>query len=219
RPDTPVFNVTKSAEERVGNVFVMRGKTQENVSEVVAGDIGAVAKLAETVTGDTLGSKASPIALPPLEFPAPVYSLAITPSSKADGQLKKQTGGRGQFARCSVELSPRKRGEGYEYEDAIVGGAIPNNFIPSVDKGIRKAMEAGPLAGYPFVDFKAKLYDGKYHTVDSSDIAFQLAAAQAFKDAAAAAGLVLLEPVMNLTVLIPDESVGDVMGDLPSRRQ
>ena len=291
RPDTSVFNVTRHADERIGNVFVMRGKNQENVSEMAAGDIGAVAKLAETITGDTLGTKASPIALPPLEFPAPVYSVAIAPkskgdedklstalqkieaedpsfhwvrnpdthqtvisgmgethlevivqrlhrhhvevetftpkvayretikgSAKADGQLKKQTGGRGQFARCSIELSPRKRGEGYEYEDAIVGGAVPNNFIPSVDKGIRKAMEAGPLAGYPFVDFKAKLYDGKYHQVDSSDIAFQLAGAQAFKDAAAAAGLVLLEPVMNLTVLIPDESVGDVMGDLSSRR-
>ena len=291
RPDSTVLNVTRKTDERVGNVFVMRGKTQENVSEIVAGDIGAVAKLADTVTGDTLGTKAAPIELKPLEFPAPVYSVAIAPKSKgdedklstalqkieaedpsfhwlrnpdthqtvmsgmgethlevivqrlhrhhvevdtftpkvayretikstakADGQLKKQTGGRGQFARCSVELSPRKRGEGYEFEDAIVGGAIPNNFIPSVDKGIRKAMEAGPLAGYPFVDFKAKLYDGKYHTVDSSDIAFQLAAGQAFKDAAAAAGLVLLEPVMNLTVLIPDESVGDVMGDLSSRR-
>jgi len=130
----------------------------------------------------------------------------------------KQSGGRGQFAKCSVEISPKPRGEGYEFEDAIVGGAVPNNFIPSVDKGIRKAMEAGPLAGYPFVDFKAKLFDGKYHSVDSSDMAFQLAGAHAFKDAAVAAGLCLLEPVGDLTVMIPDDHVGDIMGDLSSRR-
>jgi elongation factor G len=150
--------------------------------------------------------------------PKVAYRETIKGSAKADGQLKKQTGGKGQFARCSVELSRRGRSEGYEFEDAIVGGAIPNNFIPSVDKGIRKAMEQGPLAGYPFVDFKAKLYDGKYHDVDSSDIAFQIAAGHAFKDAATAAGLVLLEPIMDLTVLIPDENVGDIMGDLSGRR-
>jgi elongation factor G len=291
RPDSTLFNVSRGADERIGNVFTLRGKTQENVPEVPAGDIAAVAKLAETVTGDTLGTKGEPIAMPPLEFPEPVISLAIAPKSKGDedklstalqkiaaedpafrwqrnpethqtvisgmgeahldvvvqrlhrhhvevdtftpkvayretvrgkasaeGRHVKQSGGRGQYAKCTVEISAKPRGEGYEYEDAIVGGSIPNNFIPSVDKGIRKAMEVGPLAGYPFVDFKAKLFDGKYHPVDSSDIAFQLAGAHAFKEAAQAAGLVLLEPVMDLTVLIPDESVGDIMGDLSSRR-
>jgi elongation factor G len=291
RPDSQIHNVTRGADERIGHIFTLRGKAQENATEIAAGDIGAVAKLAETVTGDTFGNKKDAIAVPPIEFPEPVLTLAIAPKSKgdedklstalakivaedpsfhwernpdthqtvikgmgethldvvvqrlhrhhvevvtftpkvayretikgtakADGQLKKQTGGKGQFARCSIELSRKGRDEGYEFEDAIVGGAIPNNFIPSVDKGIRKAMEQGPLAGYPFVDFKAKLYDGKYHDVDSSDIAFQIAAAHAFKDAATAAGLVLLEPVMDLTVLIPDENVGDIMGDLSSRR-
>ncbi|HEX9774985.1 MAG TPA: elongation factor G [Actinomycetota bacterium] len=291
RPDATVTNVGKKADERIGNVLAIRGKEQEPVPEVPAGDIAAVAKLSETTTWDTLGDKGSAIELPRLELPPPVYSLAIAPKSKgdedklssglqriaaedptfrwernpdtkqtvisgmgdthlevvirrlarhhvevesftpkvpyretirgtgkADGQLKKQTGGRGQFARCSIEMSPRPRGEGYEFEDAIVGGSIPNNFIPSVDKGVRKAMEEGPLAGYPFVDFKVKLYDGKYHDVDSSDIAFQIAAGMAFKDAATAAGLVLLEPVGNLMVIIPDESVGDIMGDLSARR-
>ncbi len=291
KPDSTFYNVTRHVDERVGNVFTMRGKAQENVSEVPAGDIAAVAKLADTITGDTLGAKGDGLLLKPLEFPAPVYHLAIAPKSKgdedklstalnkvaaedpsfhwernpdthqtvisgmgdthleivvqrlhrhhvdvetfppkvayretirgvgkADGQLKKQTGGRGQFARCSIELSPRGRGEGYEFDDAIVGGAIPHNYIPSVDKGVQKAMEIGPLAGYPFVDVKCKLYDGKYHDVDSSDIAFQIAAGMAFKDAAAAAGLVLLEPIMDLNVLIPDESVGDIMGDLSGRR-
>lgn len=291
KPDTQVFNATKKADERFGSVFTMRGKTQENLPEVAAGDIGAVAKLSETVTGDTLATKGEPFVLPALEFPEPVFHLAIAPKTKGDedklstalakivaedpsfrwernpethqtvisgmgethleivvhrlhrqhvevetftpkvayretvrgvakaeGQLKKQSGGRGQFARCAIEISPKPRGEGYEFEDAIVGGAIPNNYIPSVDKGVRKASEEGPLAGYPFVDFKVKLYDGKYHDVDSSDIAFQIAGGQAFRDAAQQAGLVLLEPVMDLHVIIPDESVGDIMGDLSSRR-
>lgn len=291
RPDSTVHNVTRGVDERVGNVFTMRGKNQENVSEVPAGDVGAVAKLAETLTGDTLGTKADAIRVLPVEFPEPVFSLAIQPKSKGDedklstalhkiaaedpsfrwernpethqtvisgmgdahvdvivhrlkrhhvevdtftprvayretvrgkgtaeGRHVKQTGGRGQFAKCTIELSSLPRGSGYEFQDAIVGGAIPNNFIPSVDKGIRKAMEAGPLAGYLFVDAKAKLFDGKFHQVDSSDIAFQLAGGHAFKEAAAAAGLVLLEPIMDLHVITPDDTVGDVMGDLSSKR-
>lgn len=291
QPDSIVHNANRGNDERIGNVFTMRGKTQENLSEVPAGDIACVAKLAETITGDTLGTKGDGITMPPLEFPDPVYHLAIAPKSKgdedklstalhkveaedpsfhwernpqtnqtiisgmgdthldvivarlhrhhvdvetftpkvayretirssgrADGQLKKQSGGRGQFARCSIELSPQPRGAGYAFDNAIVGGSVPHNYIPSVDKGVQKAMESGPLAGYPFVDFRCKLYDGKYHDVDSSDIAFQIAAGMAFKDAAAAAGLVLLEPVMELNVLIPDESVGDIMGDLSGRR-
>jgi elongation factor G len=291
KPDSAVHNATKNTEERVGNVFVMRGKTQENVPEVFAGDIAAVAKLTETITGDTLTAKGDDSVLAPIEFPDPVLSLAIAPKSKGDedklstalqkivaedpsfrwernpdthqtvisgmgeahldvvvqrlhrhhvevetfapkvayretvrgkaaaeGRLVKQSGGRGQFAKCTVEISPRGRGEGYEFEDAIVGGAIPNNFIPSVDKGVRKSMESGPLAGYPFVDFKVKLIDGKYHSVDSNDMAFQLAGGMAFHESAEKAGLVLLEPVMTLTVITPDDTVGDIMGDLSSRR-
>jgi elongation factor G len=290
RPDGVVHNVGRGTDERIGQMLLLRGKDQSPVAEVGAGDIGAVAKLSATETGDTLGDKGGPL-MPPLEFPAPVYSLAISPKTKgdedklstglhkieaedptfrwernpdtkqtvisglgdthlevvvkrlarqhvevetftprvpyretvhgtgkADGQLKKQSGGRGQFARCSIEISPLPRGKGYEFENAIVGGAIPHNFIPSVDKGVQKAMEEGPLAGYPFVDFKVRLYDGKYHDVDSSDIAFQIAAGQAFKDAARAAGLALLEPIGNLAVTIPDDSVGDIMGDLSGRR-
>ncbi len=289
RPDSTLHNVSKDVDERVGQLLTMRGKEQEPVSEVPAGDIAAVAKLSETVTGDTLTAKGGPL-LPPVVSPEPVFSLAIAPKTKgdedklstglhkvaaedpafrwernpdtkqtvisgmgdthlevvvqrlarqhvevdtftpkvpyretirgtgrADGQLKKQTGGRGQFARCSIEMSPRGRGEGYEFEDAIVGGAIPNNYIPSVDKGVQKAAEEGPL-GYPFVDFTVKLYDGKYHDVDSSDIAFQIAAGMAFREAAQAAGLVLLEPIGDLAVIIPDDAVGDIMGDLSGRR-
>jgi elongation factor G len=291
KPDSTVFNPRTKTDERISTVFSLRGKTQDPLTEIAAGDIGAVGKLAETLTGDTLTTHADDIVVPPIHFPDPVFALAIEPKTKgdedklstalakviaedpsfhwernaethqtvisgmgethldvivqrlarnhvevttfpprvsyketirgtarADGQLKKQTGGRGQFARCSIEISPQPRGAGYEFEDAIVGGAIPHNFIPSVDKGVQKSMEAGPLAGYPFVDFKVKLYDGKYHDVDSSDIAFQIAAGMALKEAADKAGLVLLEPIGELTVIIPDESVGDIMGDLSSRR-
>lgn len=290
RPDATVTNVTRGAEERLGHLFTTKGKDHVDVSEVPAGDIAAVAKLSETVTGDTL-TAGDQINVPPLDFPEPVFHLAIAPKSKGDedklstalhrveaedpsfrwernpdthqtvisgmgeahldvivhrlgrhhvevetfspkvayretirgngtaeGRHVKQSGGRGQYAKCTIEISPLPRGSDYEFEDAIVGGAIPNQFIPSVDKGIRQAKDEGPLAGYKFVDFKVKLFDGKYHPVDSSDIAFQLAGAHAFKDAAASAGLVLLEPVMDLTVLIPDDAVGDVMGDLSARR-
>jgi len=130
----------------------------------------------------------------------------------------KQSGGRGQYAVCSLELSPLPRGKGFEFQDAIVGGAIPNNFIPSVEKGVRKTLDEGVIAGYPVVDVKAKLFDGKFHTVDSSDIAFQLAGGLAFRDAAREAGVVLLEPIMDLDVMVPDDSVGDIMGDLSSKR-
>jgi elongation factor G len=269
----------------------MRGKTQEQVPELVAGDIGAVAKLAETLTGDTIAAKNQPLVLDRIEFPDPLYMLAIAPKTKGDedkmstalhkleagdptfhwernpethqtvikgmgethldvmierlalhhvavgsfppkiayretvrgrasaqGKHVKQSGGRGQYAVCSLEVSPLPRGSGFEYQDAIVGGAIPNNFIPSVEKGVRKAMEEGAAAGYPVVDVKAKLFDGKFHSVDSSDIAFQMAGIHAFKDACQAAGIVILEPIMDLEALIPDDSTGDIMGDLSSKR-
>jgi elongation factor G len=291
KPDTTLFNATRNAEERIGQVFTMRGKTQEQMPEIAAGDIGAVAKLDHTFTGDTISSKNQPLILPPIEFPDPLYSLAIAPKTKGDedkmstalqklvagdptfqwernpethqtvirgmgethlavmierlaqhhvaveafppkiayretvrgkasaqGKHVKQSGGRGQYAVCSLEVAPLARGGGFEYEDAIVGGAIPNNFIPSVEKGVRKAMEEGAAAGYPVVDIKAKLFDGKYHSVDSSDIAFQMAGIHAFKDACQAAGVVILEPVMDLEVLIPDDATGDIMGDLSSKR-
>ena len=291
RPDQTVYNATRDAEERVGQVHTLRGKHQETAAEVPAGDIGSLAKLSNTITGDTLTLRPSPIALPAIEFPDPLLSVAIEPKTKGDedklstalhkladedptfrhernpethqtlikgmgeahldvivsrlarhhvevntlppkvayretikktaqaqGRHVKQSGGRGQYAVCSIEVSPLPRGGGFEFQNAIVGGAIPGNFIPSVEKGARKTLEEGVLAGYQFVDVKVKLFDGKFHTVDSSDIAFQLAGSQAFKDATHEAGIVLLEPIMDLEVMTPDDTVGDIMGDLSSKR-
>lgn len=153
-----------------------------------------------------------------LTLPTPAYRETITTPAKGHGKYKRQTGGHGQYGDCYVEVSPRPRGEGFEFEDAIVGGAIPRQFIPSVERGIIGAMMAGPLAGYPVVDVKATLVFGSYHSVDSSDMAFQVAGSLAFKKAVSEARPILLEPVMALEVRTPEEYVGAVMGDLTSRR-
>jgi elongation factor G len=150
--------------------------------------------------------------------PTPAYLETITATAKAQGKFKRQTGGHGQYGDAHVELSPKGRGEGFEFEDAIVGGVIPRQFIPSVEKGIRGAIGSGPLAGYPVVDFKAKVFYGSYHDVDSSDMAFQVAGSMAFKKAVLEARPILLEPIMKLEVRVPEEYVGAVMGDLNSRR-
>jgi elongation factor G len=150
--------------------------------------------------------------------PTPAYLETITASAKAQGKFKRQTGGHGQYGDAHVELHPKPRGEGFEFEDAIVGGVIPRQFIPSVEKGIRGAIGSGPLAGYPVVDFRAKLVFGSYHDVDSSDMAFQVAGSMAFKKAVLEARPILLEPIMKLEVRVPEEYVGAVMGDLNSRR-
>lgn len=292
RSDSHTYNSVKEREERVGQIYFVQGKNQEAASEIGAGDIGAVAKLQETTTGDTLCEKSRPIVLKPIDFPAPVHSIAVSAKTKADedklgpalqkmaeedptfhtlrdqdigqtlmsglgethldivverlkrkfgvevetatpkvayretitqtaeaqGRHKKQTGGRGQFGDCWLRLEPMERGAGYEYVDAIVGGAIPRQFIPSVDKGIREAMTSGILAGYPVVDVKATCYDGSFHTVDSSDMAFQLAGRLAFRAAAEKAGPVLLEPVMEMEIIVPEEFMGDVIGDLNTKR-
>src|SRR6266545_4412632 len=291
-PDTTVLNSTKGKDERVGHLLTVRGKSQEPVDKLPAGDIGAVAKLTETSTGDTLCAKDDPVVLPAPSMPDPLLPIAIAPKSRGDeeklssglarldaedltlrvernvethqtllwgmgenhievtlerlkrkfgvevnqvplrlpyketfkstvkglGRHVKQTGGHGQYAIANIEVQPLPRGEGFQYEDKIFGGAIPNQFIPSVEKGVRKAMEDGLVAGYPVVDIKVRLYDGKFHSVDSSDMAFQLAGQQALKEAASQAQIVLLEPILELEVLIPDEYVGDVLGDLSSRR-
>jgi elongation factor G len=290
--DTTIHNATKKTDERIGHVFTMRGKNQEQLSEVVAGDIGCVAKLSETVTGDTIADKSSPVVFPGIEPPEPLLPKAIAPKSKGDedklmiglqkiieedpalklerndethqtilwgmgdahldvvleklkrkfsvevgeiafkvpykttlrssadalGRHVKQSGGHGQYGICNVRVEPLPRGEGFVFEDKIFGGSIPNQFIPSVEKGVRAAMENGVGTGYQMIDIKVELYDGKYHTVDSSDMAFQLAGTLALKDAAEKAGVTLLEPVWSLQVMVPETFTGDIMGDLQKRR-
>jgi len=135
-----------------------------------------------------------------------------------EGKHKKQTGGRGQFGVCYIDMEPLPRGEQYEFDNAIFGGSIPRQFIPAVDKGIQEAMVKGPLGGFPVVDVKVRLFDGKFHNVDSSELAFKIAGSLAFKEAFLKCGPCLLEPIMNLEITIPEESMGDVMGDVTSRR-
>lgn len=153
-----------------------------------------------------------------LKAPQVPYRETIRKGVKAHGRLKKQTGGHGQFADCRIEVEPLPRGSGFEFESKVVGGAIPRNFIPAVEKGVVEAMKAGSLAGYPVVDVKVSVYDGQYHDVDSSEMAFKIAGSMAFKDALEQANPCLLEPIVNLAVSIPDDCMGDVMGDLNSRR-
>ncbi|HEX3325738.1 MAG TPA: elongation factor G [Actinomycetota bacterium] len=290
--ETSLHNAGRNADERVGHVFTMRGKAQENLSEIVAGDIGAVAKLNHSVTGDTLADKAAPIVLPGIEPPEPLLPKAIEPKTKGDedklmiglqkiieedpslrlarsdethqtilwgmgdahldaalerlkrksgveveevgfkvpyrstfrakaealGRHVKQSGGHGQYGVCNVRVEPLPRGEGFVFSNKIFGGSIPGQFVGSVEKGVRAAMQNGAGTGFPMIDVKVELYDGKFHTVDSSDMAFQLAGAQAMKDAVDKAGLTLLEPVWTLEVMVPEEFTGDIMGDLQKRR-
>ncbi len=292
RSDTRVYNPRSEEEERLGQLFTMRGKDQLPVAEFAPGDIGAASKLSHTDTGDTLCDRDRPLRLPGIEFPHPVFSVAVQPKTKADmdrlssglnrlteedptlrvyrepdtnelilsgmgeshidvalermrrkfgaevttsvpkvpyketirhtaqgqGRHKKQTGGRGQFGDVWIRLEPAERGAGFEFLDEVVGGVVPRNYIPAVEKGLREAMKTGILAGFPVIDFKAALYDGSYHPVDSSDISFQLAAIIAFKKVSEMAGPVLLEPIMKVTITVPEEYMGDVIGDLNSKR-
>ncbi len=292
RPDSRLLNTTREVEERISQPFFLRGKTQEGAPELIAGDIGAISKLSETKTGDTLCEKEHPLLLPPLRFPKPVISAAIQPRSKGDedrisnalarmveedptievrrdaevgqtivsglgqshleamvermkrkfsidvnleppkvpyketirtsvkveGKYKKQTGGHGQYGHCWVEFSPVERGKGFEFENRIVGGVIPKQYIPAVEKGIRESMEKGILAGFPVVDFKAAVYDGSYHTVDSSELAFKVAASLAFKKGMQDAKPVILEPIVSVEVRVPEAYMGDVISDLNSKR-
>jgi elongation factor G len=292
RSDSHVLNVNRNADERIGQVYVVRGKEQIAVQQLAAGDIGAVVKLAETHTGDTLCAAGQALQLEGIAFPEPVFSAAIAPKTKADldkmgtalvnmteedptirvgkdpvtGQTvvsamgeshvqitsdrmkrkfgaevsiglpvvpykesitnrverahyrhKKQTGGHGQFADVVLELEPYPDGE-FEFGERVVGGVVPRNFIPAVEKGVREALSEGVLAGYPVVNVKAVLYDGSFHPVDSSEMAFKLASSQAFKEGMQAGKPVLLEPLMNLHITVPDNYTGDIMSDLNSRR-
>ena len=290
--DGSVHNASRRTDERVGGVFTMRGKNQEPVSEIVAGDIGAIAKLNHTVTGDTLADKAAPIVFPRIEPPEPLLPKAIQPKTKGDedklmiglqklieedpslklerndethqtilwgmgdahldvllhrlkskfsveveevpfivpyrttvrapadglGRHVKQSGGHGQYGICNIKVEPLGRGEGFTFEDKIFGGSIPNQFIPSVEKGVRAAMENGVGTGYQMIDVRVELHDGKYHSVDSSDMAFQIAGQLAIKDAAEKAGIQVLEPIWSLEVMVPEQFTGDIMGDLQKRR-
>jgi elongation factor G len=292
RPDSRVWNSTREMEERIAQPFYLRGKTQEGAQEIIAGDIGAVSKLTETKTGDTLCLKEQPLLLPPIEYPKPVLSAAVKPKSKGDedkisnaltrmmeedptievyrdtevgqtilsglgqshleatvermkrkfgvdvileppkvayketirttvraeGKYKRQTGGHGQYGHCFLEISPLERGKGFEFENRIVGGVIPKQYIPAVEKGVREAMEKGVLAGFPVIDIKVAVYDGSYHPVDSSELAFKIASSMAFKKGAAEAKPVLLEPVMSVEVRVPEAYMGDVISDLNSKR-
>jgi elongation factor G len=290
--DATLQNFTRNTSERLQHIQIMQGKTATAVGELHAGDLGAIAKLKDTLTGDTLGDKSAPIHYPLPHVPEPSITFAVEPKTRADedrigpaihkileedpslhfsrdpqtkefllagsgqqhvevvvaklhkryhvdltlhppkvpyretirgkadaeGKHKKQTGGHGQFGVCRIRMEPASRGAGIEFVDDIFGGAIPKNWIPSVEKGIRASAERGYLAGFPVVDFRATLYDGKYHDVDSSDMAFKIAGSLAFKEAMKQAKPALLEPVMNVEVHAQDQFSGDLMGDLSSRR-
>jgi elongation factor G len=292
KADSQAWNETRQVSERIGPLYHMSGKNQDPASQVTAGDIGAVAKLAETQTGDTLCAKEKPVKLPPISFPAPAFSAAITPKTKADfdkmgtalqriveedpslhlqrspdtGETilsglgdshvevalekirrkfgvdldmatprvpyretvlstaqaeythKKQTGGHGQFARVALSVEPLPRGGGHEFANKTVGGVVPKQYVGSVEKGVLEAMQEGVLAHYPMVDMRVVLVDGKEHPVDSSDIAFKIAASQAVKKGAADAQPVLLEPIMDMKITVPEANTGDIISDLNGKR-
>ena len=292
RNDATMQNFSKSTLEKLSHIQCMQGKTAIPVNELHAGDIGAVAKLKDTLTGDTLGDKTAPIQYPRVKLPEPAITFAIEPKSRADedklgpglhklmeedamlrffrdpqtkefliagtgqqhievtvaklkkryntqvnlkapkvpyretirgradvqGRHKKQTGGHGQYGDCKIKMEPLPRGGEFEFVNDIFGGAIPRNFIPAVEKGIKDAAARGYLAGYPVVDFKVVLYDGSYHDVDSNDLSFQMAGRIAFKKAMEVAKPTLLEPIMIVEITVPDDFAGSIMGDLNSRR-
>jgi elongation factor G len=290
--DAHLYSAAKGHEERLAHIGAPFGKTLLPVNELHAGDIGAVAKLRDTVTGDTLTDKSSPVAFPPVKLPEPSIAFAVEARSRADedrmgnalhklleedlslrfyrdpqtreflvagagqqhveiavsrlkkrygvdvalkapkipyretirgtadvqGRHKKQTGGHGQFGDCWIRMEPLPRGGKFEFANETFGGSIPKNYIPAVEKGIVETAERGYLAGFPMVDFKVVVYDGSYHDVDSSELAFKLAARKAFRAAMQTAKPALLEPIMNVEIQAPVEFAGDLMGDLNGRR-
>ena len=287
-----LFNPNKGISERIGTIYVARGKERIEVKSLEAGDIGITVKLKGTATGESLCEKSKPLVFEPIDFPMPVIDVAvraiqkgeeekiatglarlaeeettfsyevdselkqtllygqgelqlemivdklkeqfgvdvelykpkikyretIRKTAEAQGRYKKQTGGRGQFADIWLRIEPLPRGEGYEFADEITGGVVPNKFIPAVDKGVGEIMERGVIAGYKVVDMRVALYDGSYHTVDSSEMAFKIAAHLAIKSAFQKADPYLLEPIDNVEIIVPEEFTGDVMGDISSRR-
>lgn len=292
KPDEHLNNVRSATDERLHGLFTLRGRDHIEVANIPAGDIGAVAKLTATRTGDTLAPKGTPVVIPSIEWPEPVLAVAVKAKTQADedklanalhrltdedpalsiarndethqtllrgmgethlqitleklerkfgvsvttddvrvpyretistdaeaeGKYKKQTGGHGQFGVANLRVTPLDRGSGFHFEDKIVGGAIPRQYIPAVEKGIQETMADGGVFGFPVVDVKVTVYDGKYHPVDSSEMSFKMAGRVGFKEAMAKAQPVILEPVSVLEVTVPNDLQGDVMGDLNSRR-
>jgi len=290
--NSEVWNSARNQSERIGQLYLPRGKSQENISEVTAGDIGAIGKLAATVTGDSLCTRDNQVSFPPVEFPVGYYSVAVNPATKADldkmstslariveedptlrysrdantgesiltglgeAQIdvalerirrkfgaellirlprvpyretitrvtqseyrhKKQSGGHGQYGHVLLRLEPRDRTEGFEFASEITGGKVPREYIPSVEKGVVKSMEEGVLCGFPVVDLKAVIYDGSYHDVDSSGMSFEIASSQALRKGLSEASPVLLEPIVKLTINLPDAYTGEVMSDLNTKR-
>jgi len=292
RSNAEVWNANHSKAERIGQLFQVRGKTQEPVPQVIAGDIAAVSKLVETGTNDTLCQKDHPLILSPISLPEPVYRAAVFPKTRTDadkvgqalhrlaeedptlhverdqetGEMilsglgeshvevaaekmhrkfnvgvdvrlprvpyretvtqkthahyrhKKQTGGAGQFGEIDIEIEPQARGSGFEFTERIVGGTVPREYWPAVEKGVREAMSAGVIAGYPVVDVRVTLVDGKTHPVDSKAVAFEIAGSQAIKEGVPQAKPILIEPIMSLAITVPDHYTGDVIGDLNTKR-
>lgn len=291
KPDSYVYNANKEREEKIGQILIMRGKAQDTVPELKAGDIAALAKLTESTTGDTLCRKDNPVILEGIDFPEPRLSVAIEPKSKGDedklgtainrlmeedpsirwsknvetrqtlltgmgethldiilerlqrkfgvevftkepavpyretikgtvkveGKHKKQTGGHGQYGHVWLEMSPNYESD-FEFTESIFGGAVPKQYIPAVEKGVREAMQEGVLAGYPVTGVKVNLYDGSYHPVDSNELSFKLAAILAFRKGMEQARPVLLEPIATVEVTVPEQFMGDIMGDLNAKR-
>jgi elongation factor G len=292
-PGIDMVNESNGKGERLAQLFVMNGKERKEIGRLQAGDLGAVVKLKDTHTNNTLSSKNFPIVYTPIQFPEPVFHAAITPRAKGDedkmstglhsvhqedptfvfhvdgelhqtiisgqGELhlnivtkrlkhrynidvdltepkvayretikavvkdaeykhKKQSGGHGQYGHVHLRLEPLKRGSGFEFVDEIVGGVVPGKFIPAVEKGVIEGMKEGVLAGYPVVDIRVALHYGSYHDVDSSEMAFKIAGSQAFKKGFLEARPILLEPIFNIEVKVPEDAMGDVMGDISSRR-
>ena len=290
--NSQAYNANRSTNERIGQLYMMRGKTQEPVTEIRAGDIGAVAKLNVTATGDTLCAQDKQVKLTPTVFPAPIFRMAVYPKTKTDidkmgsalsrlteedptlkvhreqgtGETilsgmgdshlsvaaekmqrkfgvnvelavpkvpyretittpakaeykhKKQSGGHGQYGHVFLELEPKPDRGPCEFDERVVGGSVPRNYIPAVEKGVVEAYNEGCLCGYPVIGVKATLYDGSFHPVDSSEICFKIAGAGAFKKGLAEGRPILLEPIMNLKVTVPNDLTGDIIGDLNTKR-
>lgn len=292
KPDSMLYNVSKEKTERIGTVFTLKGKHQDSLSVVHAGDIAVVAKLQETSTGDSIAEKEKPILFEAIDYPKPMFTMCIEAKNKGDedklgnaihrlldedptlkvhknvetnqlllngmgelhvdimaermkrkfgvevllhspkvpyretirgtvkveGKHKKQSGGHGQYGHVWLQLEPLSPGGQFEFVDSIFGGAVPRQYIPAVEKGVKEAMNGGVLAGYPMVDIKVILQDGSYHTVDSSEMAFKIASIMAFRKGALQAKPVLLEPISNVEVHVPESYMGDVIADLNGKR-